>query len=101
MLAEQVILRELERLKTNPVSADELKRALNVMRFRFFEKLATGRGKANYIGSAEAQLGSLEAGLAQEQQLSQVSAEQIMQVTQKYFDTSKLTVMVAVPKKSK
>ncbi|MBC7396833.1 MAG: insulinase family protein [Bdellovibrionales bacterium] len=101
LLAEQVILRELERLKTNPVSADELKRALNIMRFRFFEKLATGPGKANYIGSAESQLGSLEAGLAQEKQLSQVTPEQIMQVTQRYFDTSKLTVVVAVPKKSK
>ncbi len=101
LLAEQVILRELERLKHNPVSADELKRALNIMRFRFFEKLATGNGKSNYIGSAETQLGSLEAGLAQEQQLSQITPEQIMQVTQKYFDTSKLTVVVAVPKKSK
>jgi zinc protease len=101
LLAESVITRELERLKNTPVSSDELKRALNVMRFRFFERLATTKGKANYIGQAELQLGSLEAGLAQEQQLAQVTPEQVMQVANKYFDTSKLTVIVAVPKKGK
>jgi zinc protease len=101
LLAESVITRELERLKTTPVSAEELKRALNVMRFRFFEHLATAKGKANYIGMAELQLGSLEAGLAQEKALAEVTSDQIMQVANRYFDTSKLTVIVAVPKKGK
>jgi zinc protease len=100
-LAESVISREIERLKTNLVSPDELKRALNVMRFHFFERLATAGGKANYIGSAELQLGSLEAGLAQEQALAQVTPEQIMQVANKYFNTSGLTVITGVPKKGK
>jgi zinc protease len=101
LLAESVITRELERLKSTPVSAAELKRALNVMRFRFYERLATARGKANYIGSAELQLGSLEAGLAEEQAIAQVTPEQVMAAANKYFDTSKLTVIVAVPKKGK
>jgi zinc protease len=101
LLAESVITRELERLKTNLVSPGELKRALNVMRFRFFGQLATTNGKANYIGSSELQLGSVEAALAQEEALTHVTPDQIMQAAQKYFDTSKLTVIVGVPKKGK
>ena len=99
LLAESVIGRELERLKKNPIMPDELKRALNVMRFRFYERLATAHGKANYIGQAETQDGSLEAGLAQEQALAKVTPEQIMDVANKYFNTSKLTVVIGVPKK--
>jgi predicted Zn-dependent peptidase len=101
LLAESVISREIERLKNNPVQPEELKRALNVMRFRFFESLATAHGKANYIGQAETQLGSLEAGLSQEEKLAQVTPEQVMQVANKYFNTSTLTVIVGVPKKEK
>ena len=98
-LAESVLTREIERLKTNLVSPSELKRALTLMRFRFYEKLATASGKAHFIGQAELQLGSLEAGLAEQEKIAQVTPEQVMQVANRYFNTDKLNVIIAVPKK--
>lgn len=47
-LAESVILREIEQLKHKLVSEDELQRAKNLMRFHFYQKLSTTKGKANF-----------------------------------------------------
>lgn len=97
-LAEPIILRELDRLKNTLVSPEELKRALNVLQFHFLAKLSTSHGKANYIGSSELQNGSLENSLTLQNKIRTVTPEQIQAAAQKYFDTAKLTVIIAVPK---
>ncbi len=98
LLAESIIKREIDRLKNTLVGAEELKRAINVTRFHFFEKLTQAKERAEFVGMAETELGSVEAGVAQQKLLEHVTPEQIQEVAQKYFDTSKMTVVVAVPK---
>ena len=99
LVAETVILRELERLKKSLVNPDELKRATSVMRFKFLEKLGTASGKAHFIGQAETSVGGLERGIELQNRVYQVTPDQVQAAAQKYFNTSTLTVVVAVPKK--
>ena len=99
LLAESVLMRELERLKKTLVSPEELKRATHVMRFRFLERLATASGKAHFFGQAETDLGSVERGLELQNKVYEVTSEQIQSTVQNYFDSSKMTIVVAVPKK--
>jgi zinc protease len=101
LLAESVIMRELERLKNNPVKPEELQRSSNVMRFKFLERLVTAKGRAHLIGQLETGYGNLETGLEFQKKVYEVTPDQIQQAAQKYFDTSKLTVIVAVPKPKK
>jgi zinc protease len=98
ILAESVILRELERLKNNPVQEGELKRALNVVRFKFFERLMTASGRANTLGSFETEFGGVEAGIALQNRIQSVTPEQIQDTAKRLFETSRLTVVTAVPK---
>ncbi|MBU6154701.1 MAG: insulinase family protein [Bdellovibrionales bacterium] len=99
LLAETVILREIERLKNSPVSLEELSRSKNVMRFKFLEKLATAGGKANFIGQSESSVGSLERGIQLQNQIYDLNPEQIKETAVRHLDTSQMTVVVAVPKK--
>jgi zinc protease len=98
LLAESIIMRELDRLKSSPVKEEELKRALNVMRFKFLEKLSSTNGKAHYIGQMETDLGSLESGLQFQKKIMETTPEQIQQISGTFFDTSRLTVITAIPK---
>ena len=99
LLAETVILREIERIKNSPVSKDELDRSKNVMRFKFLERLSTASGRANFIGQAETSVGSLERGIELQNEIYQLSPEKIQEAAKRHFNTSQMTVVVAVPKK--
>lgn len=99
ILAESVTLRELERLKTMLVREDELKRSLNVMRFRFLEKLTTASGRAHFLGQAETSFGSFEKGLEFQRRVESVTPEQVRDAATRIFNTAKMTVITAVPKK--
>ncbi len=98
-VAESIILREIERLKTTPVSAEELQRGKNLYRFHFLDRLTTGDGIAHFLGDMEVLYGNFTKGLEFQNQVHEVTPERLMQVTQKYFTTDNLTVIVGVPKK--
>ena len=98
-LAESIVLREIEHLKHKLVSEEELQRAKNLMRFHFYEKLSTASGKANFLGEFETTYGNYEAGFTQQAEIMKVTPERIQEVMNRYFDTSKITVLTGVPKK--
>jgi zinc protease len=97
-LAEPIIIRELERLKSTPVSTEELQRAKNLVRFHFMERLTTHSGLANVSGDFETETGGLENVQVLQQRIQAVTPEQIMEVAKRYFDTKRLTVVVGSPK---
>jgi zinc protease len=101
VLAETVIKRELERLKNAPVQEDELKRAKNLIRFHFFERMATSNGKANFIGEFESRSGNFQAGVELQKKIQEVTPEMIQAAAKQYFVTRKLTVVVGSPKEGK
>ena len=98
-VAEAIILRELDRLKNTPIPDDEMKRAKNIIRFKFFERMATSNGKAHFIGDNDVMFGNFEQGIQFQNRIQNVTAEQIQETAKTYFDTTKLTVITAVPKK--
>lgn len=99
-LAEPIILREIERLKNNAVSEDELQRAKNLIRFHFLERLANHSGQAHLYGEFETEAGGVEHLIDLQQKIQNVTSEQIMAVAKEYFSTRGLTVVVGVPKKT-
>jgi zinc protease len=98
LLAESVLQREIERLKNQLVRAEELKRSSNVIRYRFLQRLSTAMGRAHFVGNAETEHGSLERGLDYQRRILEATPERIQEVARKYFNTSRMTVVVAVPK---
>jgi zinc protease len=98
ILAESIIQRELERLKNAPVPEEELKRAKNLIRFHFYERMSTSNGKANFLGESESRYGNFQGGLNLQRKIQEVTPEMIQDAAQKYFVTKKLTVVVGVPK---
>ncbi len=98
LLAEQVVRRELERLKDAPVRDEELTRAKNAIRFHHYQSLGNANGMAHFIGDLETFPGKLELGLKVQQDIQAVTAQQIQEVAARYFDTKKLTVIIGVPK---
>ena len=97
-LAEAVILRELERLKNTLVKEAELNRAKNIMRFKFLERLSTSNGKAHFIGENDTLYGDFQKGLQFESSLQKVTANEIQEVAKRFFISSKLNVIIGVPK---
>lgn len=98
ILAESIIQRELTRLKNAPVQEDELQRTKNLIRFHFYNRMSTSTGKANFLGEYESRLGGFESGIDFQRKIQQVTPEMIQEVSKKYFDTKRLTVVVGVPK---
>jgi zinc protease len=99
LLAESIVLRELERMKANLVPQEELTRAKNMMRFRYLEHLSTAGQRARFIGHTEVVLGGLERGIELQNRIYDLTPEQIKDAASRYFNTSKMTVIVSVPKK--
>jgi zinc protease len=98
ILAESVLQREIERLKNSPVRPEELKRSSNVIRYRFLQRLSTAMGRAHFAGNAETEMGGIEKGLDYQKRIEGATPERIQEVARKYFNTAKMTVVVAVPK---
>jgi zinc protease len=98
LLAESVLQREIERLKSSPVRAEELQRSSNVIRYRFLQKLSTAMGRAHFVGNAETEHGGVEKALDYQKKILEATPERIQEVARKYFNTARMTVVVAVPK---
>jgi zinc protease len=96
-LAEKIILREIEQLKSELIPNEELQRAKNVNRYHFFQTITTAGGKANFLGEAETSYGNYEVGLKMQDNMSKITAEQIKEISAKYFNTEKLTIIKGVP----
>ena len=97
-IAEPMIIRELDRLKKSLVSEDELKRAKNLIRFHFLERLATHSGQANLYGDYETETTGIENIPHLLKQIESVTAEQVQQVAQTLFQSKGLTVITGVPR---
>lgn len=100
-VAESIILREIQRLKTTLVSDAELQRAKNLYRFHFVNKISTGNGLANFLGDSETNFGDFRKGIAFQNQVQEVTPIMIQEVIKKYFNSHNLTVLVGTPKNEK
>lgn len=96
--AEAVILRDLKRLTTQKVSADELARAKNQLTYEFYSSLDSASELANTLGQTELIFGSFTRGIQYYRQIDAVTAEQLMDVAKKYLKPESRTVLMGVSK---
>jgi zinc protease len=97
VVAETMILQELERLGRELVGQEELQRGVNQMDYSFYEGLSSNSSRAAFIGRAEVSFGDFREALRLHQRIRSVTPEQVRAVVQKYFSPQKRTVIVGVP----
>ena len=90
---EAAITEELERLKTEPVSQQELERAINQLRFDRLERLRSNEGLASMLTYYQSVAGDWRYLVTYDEQVANLSAEDIMAAARKYFTDSNKTLV--------
>lgn len=80
------IFEEVEKLKQEPLSADEVKRTRNVFITDHYMGIQTNSGQASVLAGAELIAGDWTRQLKFLEEVKQVTAEDIQRVAKKYFD---------------
>lgn len=96
---EKAIYEELERLKNEPVSDDELQKAKNILLAEFYRSMKTINGKANTLGSYEVFFGDYQRLFKAPEEYSKVTKEDLMRVVKAYFGEKNRTVATLIPEK--
>ncbi len=94
---EQRIDAVVARLAAEPVPADELAKAKNVLRADFVKGLKTVSGKANQLGYFQTVFGDYRAMFGLEKAWDAVSADDVRRVAGAYLQPTKRTVVVLEP----
>jgi len=93
---ETIIYEELDRLKTEPVTAWELDKVRNQVEASFINQLNSNMGMAIRLASWEQMTGDWNNMVANRDATLAVTADDIMRVAQKYFDKKRRTVATLV-----
>ncbi|MBC7386753.1 MAG: insulinase family protein [Cryobacterium sp.] len=96
--AEDILLKELEKFKREPISQLELDRAKNVLQAQFFESLSSASEKANFLGHYETVSESFRTGADIFNRIGSVTATQIQAAAIKYLNPSSRNVVMGVQK---
>jgi len=94
---EKAIYEELDRLKTEPVSDQELEKARNIVLAGFYRQMSTISGRANTLGSYEVFHGDYHKLFTATASYSQVTKDDLQRVTKKYFVEKNRTVATLIP----
>ena len=89
---EAAVLQELERLKREPVTPEELNRTRNLMEAAFLKELETNLGFARKLGYYYVSSRDPDIIDKLRDEMNKVSAEDIQRVAQKYFTKQNRTV---------
>ena len=92
-----VLTQELDRLKTEPVSAVELDRVKTQNRASLLQSLASNQGMASLLPEYEAKTGSWRNLFEDLKQIEAVTAEDIQRVAQDLFQPQNLTIGKLLP----
>ena len=87
----------LGRLAAEPVPADELRKAKNVLAAELVRNLKTMSGRANQLGFFQTVFGDWRALLGLEAQWEAVTADDVRRVATAYFQPTKRTIVVLEP----
>jgi zinc protease len=94
---EETLFSELERLKTEPVSQQELAKAKNQLESEFVFGLQSVSDKGEQIGYYQTILGDYSRLFEEADRYQAVTAQDVMRVAQQYFGENNRTVAVLVP----
>ncbi len=97
---EEAIYQEIEKLKTEPVETWELEKTHNQLEADFIRSLNSNTGLAFQLTNSDAVTGSWKFMLTLKEERKKVTPEDIMRVTQKYFNKANRTVATLVKTKT-
>ena len=94
--AIRATMTEVERLRSEPPSDDELDRVRTLLEARFLRRLETAQGQANLLAEWEAMGGWRKAGAFLEQ-VRTLSPDDLQSVADRHLDPDRLTLLVYRP----
>jgi predicted Zn-dependent peptidase len=94
---EDLVYKEIDRLKTEPVSDQALRKAKNILQAGFVRDLETNSGKADKIGTYEVLFGDWSVMLKALERYEAVTAADIQRVARTYFSDRNRSVLLMKP----
>jgi predicted Zn-dependent peptidase len=97
-VAESIVLKEIAKLASQPVSAGELERARNLMSFGFLEGMDSNPERCNLLGHGESVAGDFQVTLRNYERSLVATPEDILRVSKRYLDPKNRSTVMGVPK---
>jgi zinc protease len=97
---EKTVYAELERVKNEQVTDQEIEKAKNIVAATFYRQMATISGRANTLGTYEVFFGDYHKLFTAVDNYNQVTKEDLQRVAQKYFGEKNRTVATLIPEKA-
>ncbi|MFP5262536.1 MAG: M16 family metallopeptidase [Blastocatellia bacterium] len=94
---EKAIYEELDRVKAQSVTDQEVEKAKNMLLANFYRQVRTIDGRANALGSYEVFFGDYRKLFTAAEDYNKVTKEDVRRVAQKYFTDKNRTVATLVP----
>jgi zinc protease len=94
---EKAIYEEVEKIKSAPISDQELEKAKNARLVEFYREMRTINGRANTIGTYEVFMGDCNKLFDAAKSYSTVTKEDVQRVAKKYFGANNRTVATLLP----
>jgi zinc protease len=98
---ETVLFEEIEKLRAEKVTDDELTKAKNQLLSSHYRSLKTIAGRANLLGTYEVFYGDYNKLYTTEQEINKVTAADIQRVAAKYFVATNRTIATLIPEVKK
>lgn len=96
---EKAVYEELERIKNEPVSDQELEKARNIVLANFYRQTSTINGRANTLGTYEVFFGDYHKLFTAVESYNKVTKADLQRVARKYLGEKNRTVATLVPEK--
>ncbi len=96
---EKAVYEELDRVKKDLVTDQELQKAKNIALATFYRQMDTINGRANTLGTYEVFFGDYHKLFNAVENYNRVTKEDIQKVAQKYFIEKNRTVATLIPEK--
>lgn len=97
---EKAIYEELEKVKAEPVTDQELEKAKNILLADFYRQMKTISGKANTLGTYEVFFGDYRKLFSAADEYRKVTKADLQRVARKYFQAKNRTVATLIPEKA-
>jgi zinc protease len=94
---EKAIYEELERVKSTPISDQELDKAKNIRLMEFYQQMRTINGRANTIGTYEVFFGDYNKLFDTATNYAAVTKEDVQRVAKAYFGANNRTIATLLP----
>jgi predicted Zn-dependent peptidase len=95
--AEKALYEELDKLKTTPLTEQELQKAKNQIEAEIWYQLESNEDKGYALGYYETIRGDYRTMFAEYDQYMAVTADDVMRVAKQYFDDKQRTIVTLIP----